>query len=61
MCIEPPLPWQRPVERPNSSAYMSSMLAPLAMQCPWPRCVLTIASVVSSTEQTPTATASSPE
>ena len=39
MCIEPPLPPLKPVARPNSSAIMRFMSAPLASVWPWPRCV----------------------
>src|ERR1700693_2317933 len=40
MCIDPPLPRQYPASFPSSSANMRSGAAPLARQCPCPRCVL---------------------
>ena len=37
MCIEPPLPLFEPVRLPYSSAIISGVRIPLAMQWPWPR------------------------
>ena len=48
------------VARPKSSAIMRSRSAPLAMQWPWPRCVMVIWSSARQAAQTPTATASWP-
>ena len=40
MCMEPPMPWQTPVARPNISAISAAAETPEASACPWPRCVL---------------------
>ncbi len=60
MCIDPPLPRQMPVSRPKSSAIIASGSAPLAMQWPWPRCVVVMTSPAPSAPQAPAATASWP-
>ena len=40
ICIDPPLPLLFPVDLPNNSAIIVLGSTPLAMQWPWPRCVL---------------------
>ena len=60
MCIEPPLPPLRPLARPNSSAIIVSMSAPLASVWPWPRWVEVSWSSRVRLRQTPAATASWP-
>ncbi len=37
MCMEPPLPLLEPVALAKSSAIISGVFIPLAMQWPWPR------------------------
>ncbi len=60
MCIEPPLPRQMPVSLPKISAIMPCTSHPLAMQCPWPRCVEAMLSLWTRFMHTPTAEASCP-
>ena len=60
MCIDPPRPRHRPVDRPYSSAAMGSKSQPLAMQWPWPRWVLVIMSASLRWAHTPAATGSAP-
>ena len=60
MCMEPPRALQSPVDLPRSSAIISGIRVPLAMECPWPRWVVRMASSSSSAVQTPTEHASCP-
>jgi len=42
ICMEPPLPRQYPLYLPSISAIILLRSIPLAIQWPWPRCVLVI-------------------
>src|SRR5487761_477668 len=60
ICIEPPFPWQQPVDLPRISAIKAFGSIPFARQCPCPLYVQVIQSSFEMLAIAPTETASCP-